>query len=251
METDELLVKKRFSELAARADNSGIYTYTAFLGLAEQDILSRLRRELPLPFSAFGGAEGCERVVVRFGTPELFGYDEPYPIRLLEARPLNQKFADKLTHRDVLGALMGLGIERSSTGDIVLRDNRAFVFCSDKIADYVKENLSAAKHTPLAVSDCAELPEGELFRTERQELTVASARLDSVAAAWAKLSRGDMQELIAKGLVFINGRRTERSAEELAVDDVVSVRGYGRFIFRGELRQTKKGRQVVSIDRFI
>lgn len=251
MEQDQLLIKKRFAELAKRADASGVFTYTPFLGLAEQDILGRMKRDLPLPYALFGGAEGCERVIARFGTPELFGYDEPYPIRLLEARPLSQKFADKLTHRDVLGALMGLGIERSSTGDIILRDNRAFIFCSDKMADYVKENLSAAKHTPLAVSDCAELPEGELYKLERQELTVASARLDAVAAAWAKLSRGDMQELISKGLVFINGRQTERSADELPENAVVSVRGCGRFIFRGELRQTKKGRQVVSIDRFI
>lgn len=250
MDTDAQLIKKRLEELAARADRSGSYTYTPFLGLAERDVLERLERELPLPHEAFGGSAGCERVMVRFGTPALFGYDEPFPIRLLHARPTSRKFADKLTHRDYLGALMGLGVERSSTGDVILRDNGAFIFCTAQIADYLRENLTAAKHTPLSTEFADELPEGELFSLSPAELTVASSRLDAVAAAWAKLSRGDMQELIERGLVFVNGRRMETGAKAIPENAAVSVRGVGRLIYRGELRRTKKGRQVVKIDRY-
>lgn len=251
MNNDELLEKKRFSELAARADASGVYTYTPFLGLNEQNILFCVRGELKLPYSLYGGAEGCERVMARFGTPELFGYDEAFPIAILLAEPLSRKFSDELTHRDVLGALMALGIERSAFGDIVLRDNCAYIFCSERIAPYVKENLTAAKHTPLRVSDAPALPEGELFRLARTELTVASPRADAVAAAAFKLSRGDMQELISRGLVFINGKQLSGGAKELDENDVVSVRGCGRFIFRGEKRSTRKGRLVVDIDRYV
>lgn len=249
MENEQELIKKRLTELAKRADTSGSYTYTPFLGLAEQTVLHSLG-SVGIPYTAFGGAEGCERVVVRFGTPEIFGYDEPFPIRLLRAEPVNRKFSDKLTHRDILGALMGLGIERSATGDIILRDNAAYIFLLDKMADYVKENLAAAKHTVLRCAFADELPEGELYKLTPQVLTVASSRLDCIAAAFLKQSRGDMQELIEKGLVFVDGRQTPNGAKQLAEGSIVSVRGYGRFIYRGELRETKKGRLAVQIDKF-
>ncbi len=248
MENDEELLKKRFLELAKRADLTGRCTYTPFLGLAEQTILHTLEKELGgIEREAFGGAEGCERVVVRFGIPE---EDETFPIRLLKAEPVNKKFADKLTHRDILGALMGLGIERSATGDIVIRDSTAYIFLAEKMADYVRENLTAAKHTVLRCGFADELPEGELYRLSPAQLTVASARLDCIAAAFLKQSRGDMQELIEKGLVFINGKRILNGAKQLEENSVVSIRGYGRFVYRGEIRETKKGRLAVRIDKY-
>ena len=143
------LIKKRFSELAKRADSKGIFTYTPFLGLMEQDALFRMKRELSfIPFEAFGGADGCERVMVRFGNAETLGYDEPFPIKLLFAEPLSRKFADKLTHRDILGALMGLGIERETLGDIIIRDSGAYIFCAETMAEHIKDSFTKAKHTP-------------------------------------------------------------------------------------------------------
>ena len=250
METDELLLKKRFAELAARADAAGVFTYTPFLSLAEQDVLRRCERELPVPFTLRGGAEGCERVMARFGTAESFGYDEPFPIKLIKAVPSSAKFADKLTHRDVLGALMALGIERSAAGDIVMRDNCAYIFVQEHMAGYVIENLSAAKHTPLRCTECGELPGGELYRLAVTELTVASPRLDCAAAALFRLPRGDVQELVKKGLAFINGKQAPNASKTLAEGDIVSLRGYGRFKYLGEKRRTKKDRQVISIGRY-
>ena len=65
-----------------------------------------------VPFDVFGGTENCERLMIRFGSEELFGYEEPFPICCLLAEPLIEKFADNFTHRDFLGAIMNLGIER-------------------------------------------------------------------------------------------------------------------------------------------
>lgn len=251
MENDETLLKKRFLELAQRADRSGRFSYTPFLGLAEQDVLMRLRSSLPLPFELFGGAEGCERVVCRFGTKELFGYDEAFPIALLCAKPVSMRFAGALSHRDILGALMALGIERSGTGDIVLIDNTAHIFCLERIAPYIEENFVKAANTVLSTSRETELPEGELYRLSRETVNVASSRLDAVAAAFTRLSRGDMQALIERGLVFIDGRRAENGSRELKEGAVVSVRGYGRFIFRGEDHRTRKGRSAAVIDRYV
>ena len=79
--------------------------------------------------TVFGGTEASERAVVRFGDPEAFGYEEDFPIDILAIVPLADKFADDLTHRDFLGALMSLGIERSLLGDIIVTGKKAYLFC--------------------------------------------------------------------------------------------------------------------------
>lgn len=251
MPDDGKLIKNRFLELAKRAESRGVYAYTPFLGLLEQDTLSKMKRELSfIPCEAFGGAEGCERVMVRFGNEETLGYAEPFPIKCLFAEPLNRRFADKLTHRDILGALMGLGIEREVLGDIVIREFGAYIFCAESIAEHIKENFTQAKHTDLKVSFAERLPDGELFKLTPCELTVASERLDCTVAAYAKLSRGDASELITKGLVFVNGAQVENGSKQITENSVVSVRGYGRFIFKGEQRRTRKDRLVVRIEKY-
>lgn len=117
MTAEETLLQKRFQELAEKAYARGIYTFTNFLGLAEQDIFSRTESAISyVPHSIFGGADGCERVMVRFGDEDLCGYEQPFPIVCVKAEPLNHKFADALTHRDFLGALMNLGIDRAQLG---------------------------------------------------------------------------------------------------------------------------------------
>ena len=138
MTNDELMVKKRLLELAEKAYSRGTYTFTSFLGLAEQDILARLERDIQhVPKTLFGGAEGCQRVMVRFGDEDLCGYELPFPIVCLKAAPTAPKFADQLTHRDILGALMNLGITREQLGDIVLRDNVADIFATNIMKNFL------------------------------------------------------------------------------------------------------------------
>ena len=109
---DVELLKKRFIELANRAYNSGVYTFTDFLGLAEQSAFSEIKKELRgIPYTAFGGAVGAERVMIRFGSEEVCSYEQPFPISVVKIEPSSQKFADKLTHRDFLGSILNLGIE--------------------------------------------------------------------------------------------------------------------------------------------
>ena len=112
-------LKNRFHDLADKAYQQGIFTFTGFLGLSEQDIF--WREEAALKYAGFcmsGGCEGSDRVVVRFGNAEELGYEIPFPIVCIHIEPLTVKFAEQLSHRDFLGALMNLGIERSTLGDI-------------------------------------------------------------------------------------------------------------------------------------
>ena len=81
----------------------------------------------------FGGAAGAERVMIRFGDEESLGYEQPFPIAIIKAEPVSPKFAEKLTHRDFLGAILNLGIERSTVGDIIVRESTAYFFVKEDI----------------------------------------------------------------------------------------------------------------------
>jgi len=252
MTGEELLLQKRLIELAEKAYGQGSYTFTNFLGLAEQDVLSRTERDIRhVPKTLFGGAEGCQRVMVRFGDEDLCGYDQPFPIVCLCAAPTAPKYADKLTHRDILGALMNLGITREQLGDIVLRDNTAYIFATEKIAPYIADNLTKAKHTQLTVRIVDALPDGALFTLETRQCVVASQRIDGIVAHAYKHSRNQVNELFRGGKVFLNGRCCENTGTVLKEGDTVSVRGEGRFIYRGAVRTTKSGNLSVEIDVYV
>ena len=236
-------------DLSVKADRSGRFTFTDFLNLDEQNTLQGARRELTR-YECFGGVAGCERVMARFGSPEELGYETPYPIVCIRISPLQQKFADKLTHRDILGAVMNLGVERSCLGDIVLRDNVAYLFALERIAPYLCDSLTRVKHTSVSCGITDAPPEGELFRTEPVSLNVSSLRADCVVAALYRLSRGNAEKLFEAQKVFLNGRLCAGSAQ-LKEGEIVSVRGLGRFVFNGTTGSTKKGRHVIAVSRYV
>ncbi len=250
--SEEEQLKKRFLELADRAYNSGQYQFTGFLNLAETGVFLQAAREFPhVPFSLYGGAEDCERRMARLGSAEWMGYEEPFPIRCLCAEPVSQKFADSLSHRDVLGALMNLGVERSTIGDILICDNVAYIFCRDKIADFLASELTQIKHTPVRCRIADGLPAGAALRkTETVRLQVPSARLDAVIAKAYRLSRGDSLELFRAKCVFVDGRLCENSSCAVKENEVISVRGFGKFRYLSSCGETKKGKLNVTVEMY-
>lgn len=241
---EDSLFKNRMTELASRAYERGIWTSSEFLSLAEQDMLLRL--SLPSPFTLEGGAEGCERRIALFGSEELCGWTEEPPIACVKISPVNDKFAEKLTHRDFLGALMGLGIRREVLGDIVILGNRGYLFCLDSIAGYIISSLGEVRRTTVKAEVSA--PPTQLSEKPPQKaLITASERLDGVISAVYKLSRSQSQELISSGKTYISGRLCETAGAQIPEGAVVSVRSVGKFIYEGIERETKKGRLRVLV----
>ncbi len=237
-------------DLSQRAERTNRFTFTGFLGLDEQSILKQNEREL-CKFTLFGGMDGCERAVVRFGSVDDFGYEESFSIVCLKAEPVLEKFADTLTHRDYLGAMMNLGIERRNIGDIVVRDSSAYIFLLDTMCEYVTQNLTKVKHTTIKCTAVKNVPDGELFKLETHSISVASMRLDCIIAAVFDLSRNQCDQLFAAQKIFVNGRLCENTSHISKTDDVISVRGYGRFILGEKGGVSRKGRQYIEIKRFI
>ena len=237
----------RWTELMERTEHRGIYTHTGFLSLGEQSLLLPLLQSRGLPYTASGGAADCERKVFQFGSPNLCGYEQPLPITCLRIQPRGQRFAQPLTHRDCLGALMALGVERETLGDLFPDDTGVYLFCLDHIAPYLSESLTSVGRTPV-VSAPASPPENGLLSALRPGLVkLASLRFDSLISAAYHLSREEGQRLIAAQKVFCNGLIVTRAGAAPKAGDIISVRGYGRFRFLEEQGYTKKGRINVSL----
>ncbi len=245
-------IKKRLEELAKKSYNSGIFTFTDFLGLEELSAFSEIKsRIFGIKYTEWGGADGASRVMIRFGDEDEMGYVEDFPIVTLLASPRSERWADKLTHRDLLGAILNLGLERSSLGDIVIRDNCAYFFAHEKIADFILENLTRAKHTDLVVRRVDALPEGELYKTEIRTVQCASPRVDAVIARVFSLSRDDAQALFSRSLVYIDGRLASSVSRELHRGETVSVRTKGRFVYRGVEGLSKKRKLNIKVELYV
>ena len=159
----------------------------------------------------------------------------------------------KLSHRDYLGSILGLGLERDALGDIAVQNgHEAVVFCPRHMASFLCEMLTkvasdTVKCRPYAPDDS--FTDGRRYQPLTD--TVASPRLDCVVAALTNLSREDAQAAIRSGLVEVEFEPTERTDLLLSPPMTVSVRGYGRFILRAFDGETRKGRLRMRADRLV
>lgn len=240
--------QKRFEELAQRANDREYTVFSDFLGLSEISEISAMRFSVPV--TLWGGYKNAERCVACFGDREYFADKSDYPIKCILIKPVNQKFADTLSHRDFLGSLMGLGIRREVLGDIIISENKGYLFCLETIADYIIENLTQVRHTTVKCELTDNIPTDILPQPENLEIIVSSERLDVIVSAIYKMSRSQVLPVFHTEKVFVNGVVKTSPSATLNVGDKVSVRGFGRFIYNGVLRHTKKDRLVINIGVF-
>ena len=240
---------QHLNDLFIRSQRQNTYTFSDFLTQEEQSVLL-CNRDYTGRMVLYGGADETERSIARFGSEEDLGYVEPFPIVCLKITPLNAKFADPLCHRDYLGALMHLGIERNCIGDIVVRDDTAYVFCVDQIADFITENLHTIRHNDVNVTECGGIPAGKLFQTETLRLTVSSLRTDCLASAACNLSRTKTDMLIREKKLFVNSVLCEKPERLLRPGDRFSIRGYGKFAVKETGGKSKKGKDIVILEKY-
>ena len=244
-------MEKHFRDLARTAYQRGIAVFSDFLNLNELNIFQSLRGEFSyLETETFGGYELAERQIAVF-RPEAPVFYADYPVKCLKVTPLNAKFAEDLNHRDYLGAVLNLGIDRACLGDILVEEDAAYLFCLERMADFIRDNLIRIRHTSVYV----EQVEAENFHYEPKYKevsgTVASVRLDKLLALAFNASRSSLTGLIEGGKVFVNGKLVTSNGYEPKEGDLISVRGMGRFRFRETGGQSKKGREYVILWRYI
>ena len=250
---DELILYNRLLELANRAYQNNIYTFSDFLSISQQDVLYRASRDKkfpPIKFDLFGGYENCERKIARFGCEDDFGYTVEHPIVCIQVDPLAKKFAKEYTHRDYLGSLMGLGIDRKKFGDIFVDGMTAYIYVNEDTSDYVIENLTSVGRNSVKCTLSA-LPDS-FIKEALTSITIqcASPRVDAVIAKVYNLSRKDVIPYFLEKKVSVNGHLVENNDKMLSLNDAVSVRGFGKFILASEGGLSKKGKLNLTIEKF-
>ncbi len=238
--------QKRYRELALRALHRDQAQFTRFVDPSEQDTVRAAANAAGVHAAFYGGYPDAERCVAAFYAQTA---PEEYPIDAVEVH-WNPKFA-AVAHRDLMGAVMAIGLERETLGDIAIgqKEGCGYVFCVPEMADYLIGTLESAGRASVRCERAKEVliapPEGSEMR-----VTIQSLRLDSVIAAGWKLSRTEAQRLIAAGLVKLNHAQeihADRKVEEKAL---ISARGYGRIRIESIEGETRRGRMAIHLFRY-
>ena len=266
MENDNSILIGHIKDLAGRAYQNDYTTHTNFLGLSELaaifDEIGKLGESVSygiyngVKFTLYGGYEDCERKVMCFLPSYLDadtfakGEDENGSIvACIKVTPINAKFADKLTHRDFLGSLMNLGIERDIIGDILVSEDEqcAYLFVLKDMEALILKELIRIKHTSVK---CTPVPNKDCNITpsfDEVSGSVASKRLDAVLSFVYHISRNEAQELVSRQLVYIDGKTAYSAGYDLRDNARVSVRGHGKFKFLRQIGSTRKGRLMIKV----
>ena len=259
---------KSFDSLFARLEDlkecagRGSLGVSAFFSPREELAASEYLKRAKAAFISFGGYTDAERKKI---------YILPDYIELLEDNDGIEVICDfgfstdidcvrikgsgfeELSHRAVMGSILGLGVERDAIGDIVMLDrHNAVFFCESRLTAFFEENLERVGRDKVKTLRI-ELDENIIPERKTQKIsdTVASARLDCVVSALCSFSRERAKEAILSSLVELNYECEERADREVSVPAVISVRGFGKFKIISLSDKTKKGRYRLMAEKFI
>lgn len=245
-ESDDERVKfAHIVDLAERCDKRNVVTSTAFLTEGERTRVDMLLRGLGFQrFSFWGGYAEAERSCAVFLPEYLEEADnESADITFVgvEVDKFNKNEAD-FSHRDILGSLMGLGLEREAVGDIVTNGGEGFFALRKSVLPFVLDSLDKIGRYPVKVRECPDMLFERRDDFEECSDTVASMRLDSVVASVFSLSRSVAAEKISSSLVQVNGIIQKKNDSDVKEGDKISLKGSGKGILLKTDGVSRKGR---------
>lgn len=193
---------------------------------------------------AKGAFEECDRRVLSFNNI----YSIPFPYKIIKIN--NKSKFNNLSHKDYLGAIMALGIEREKLGDLRVIDNSAIVPVYDEVANYILYELKNLGKAPVSIEEITEdnLPISNFLEGV---IIVPSLRLDNIVSKLANISRGKAVDIIDSGKVLIDYSKSIDKSKEVKDGQRVTISGVGKFIIREIVGNTKSGRYKVKMNKFI
>lgn len=233
-----------FDGLARTASQRGGARFSRFLDPAETLLARQAANRAGVGVWFFGGCPQAERVLAAFGDEEPQMWE--WPLSCAEIGW--SKHAAPPAHRDLLGAQMALGLDRECFGDILVGEEKAYLFLRQDVESYVAANFEQAGRTPLKITLLQEIPQ-ELPQPKGKTIrvTLGGLRLDGVTAAAWNLSRSQAQNMINREQVKLNHVFCTRTDQKIQEGDLISARGLGRARVVKDEGITKKGRQALEL----
>ena len=238
----DLSLKRKETRFTSFLTAGVIYKLLPTLELLKNDI----------KYEIYGGIDGAERSIIGF-CPDYDDIDKrDFPIKAVEIN-INEKFSKSLSHRDYLGSVLGLGIERDKIGDIIIRENGAVVIAETSMAEYIAVNLKKAGRTPVScvITGTESLTDLPGKNIKEVFATVPSLRLDCILGSAFGLSRGSAKALTDAEKVQLNWETETNASRILKEGDVISARGCGRAVLLEIKGKTKKDRIGILIGRYV
>lgn len=205
------------------------------------------RMPADVTYMTYGGALDAERVILGFFPDFSEPENDDFPIT-----PVMIKNLSGCNHRDVLGAVLGLGIKREMIGDIYFGGEYAVIMCENTAKDYILYNLKTVGRKNVITEECPDDVICEVKHEFREfDVIVASLRLDAIVSAVAGMGRSESSKHILQDNVNVNFTVENNPDKKLNPGDVVSIRHHGRFVVEDIVGKTKKDRTVLRIKKYI
>lgn len=241
-DTEDVIKVYEYMNLAY---NKGIPTFTKFF--CKPNIWMYFTKNFnanDFLVEAKGAFEECDRKILAFNNI----YSTPFPYKIIKIT--NKSKFSNLSHKDYLGAIMALGIEREKLGDLRVIDNYAIVPIYEEVSDYILYELSSVGKAPVSVEEIQEdnLPKSNFLEGT---IIVPSLRLDNIVAKLANISRGKAVEIISSGKVLIDYSKSIDKSKEIKDGQRITISGVGKFIIGEIVGNTKSGRYKVKMNKFI
>lgn len=256
IQEDKLIIAQLLDKIEFLKQRNKIEN-TDFLNLHEQDIVDRLLKKINFKNYYFlGGKEESERkLCVLYPekiTEEMSKKNDNRLLKIIRIK-LPNELEDEYEHRIYLGGIIKLGIDRCKIGDIIVNNLGADIIIKEETAKFLSQNLQSLTRFSKAEIELKEINEIKNIKLQKQELNiiVLSLRLDSIVSELAHTSRGKAVQILEQERVFLNFQNETKPSKQVKVGDIITIRGKGKFEFTEISGNTRKGRYVLKINKYI
>lgn len=231
--------------------------HTDFLDMYQVALVENFFRKIKFEnYQLYGGYEEAERKI-------LIIYPEKYDERMLEknynkmAKVIRIQLPEELyktySHRNYLGGIVKLGLKREKVGDIIVSEGGADIITLEDFANILKQQLPSLtrfENSNIIIEEIQNLQKREV-KVEEVKIIVPSLRLDNFVSDLARTSRSKAVQMIDQERVFVNGKNETKASKQLKLNDVITIRGKGRFIVKEFEGTTRSGRTVINIEKYV
>ena len=231
--------------------------YTDFLDMYQISLVRSFLKKIDFEnYILYGGFEGAERNV-------LIIYPEKYDVSMLQKNyskiikvvrvALSDEDIGKYSHRNYLGGIVKLGIKREKVGDIIVLDDGADIVVKEEMASSLKQELGTLTRFDNAKFEIIEIDNlrKQEIKVEEISIIVPSFRLDNFVSDLARTSRSKAVQIIDSERVFINGQSETKVSKQVKLNDIITIRGKGRFVVKEFSGNTRSGRTVVKVEKYV
>lgn len=253
---DKMLLAQILDKITFAKDKNKLQN-TDFLDMYQVSLVESFLRKIDVKnYILLGGYEEAERKI-------LLIYPEKYDDKMINKNISNilkairislpDDLVGKYTHRDYLGGVIKLGLKREKVGDILVDNTGADIIIMEEISAFLLSNIESLTRfqmSKVTLEEISNLRKVEI-KKEEVKIIVSSLRLDNIVSELAKCSRSKAEQILNTERVFVNGQNETKKTKQIKQGDIITIRGKGRFEVKEFVGNTRSGRYIINIEKYV